>query len=535
MEIVRAFTNNSLHTNITIKGTQVDPLFRASDIGLILDLTNINRAIQYFDDSEKQLIVTNTNGGEQQISYLTEKGLYKILFKSNKPIAATFQNWICDVIKEIRLTGMYSLQKQLEEKDEETKKRLKEKDDELKEKDEETKRLLEETEQLKKTNLDIPSIYIYNVDSRIEPPELKIGYTLNVYKRIKPYKQVCKYGKLEYSQVIYSNNINTIENFIHCLLNDFKIQDEVFKLDLEEAKLIINHVINLLSTVQIKNASERHLKLKQMYDQDKIIIDNEPNPKISVNTISTQTDFEDENEILPTNTKIITEYETFIAENCIVRRDVETSSTDIIGQYRLWSRNTTKEQYHGFKAYLDTRFKQTRCKQQDKTQVVNGYSGIKLIEIVYKKTISPSFAEQFVFHSCVFSPNGKALTSSLKDNYIKWKQNIKLEITGKEDKELKEYLSNTNYVLHATIWAQQGNGQGYYGITLKSEIDHHKKTSSTGKPVEKREVGTNNLIKTWETIAKAAIDENICAAKMSRSIKANTIFNDDYYYCIGLK
>ena len=33
MEIVRAFNENNLHTNIVIKGTHNDPLFRASDIG----------------------------------------------------------------------------------------------------------------------------------------------------------------------------------------------------------------------------------------------------------------------------------------------------------------------------------------------------------------------------------------------------------------------------------------------------------------------------------------------------------------------
>jgi hypothetical protein len=54
-------------------------------------------------------------------------------------------------------------------------------------------------------------------------------------------------------------------------------------------------------------------------------------------------------------------------------------------------------------------------------------------------------------------------------------------------------------------------------------------TSSTGKKVEKRTVKDDLLLQTWETIAKAAIAENISAAKMSRSIKAKTVFNDYYY------
>jgi len=33
-------------------------------------------------------------GGSQQVIFLTEKGLYKILFTPIKPIAEKFQNWV---------------------------------------------------------------------------------------------------------------------------------------------------------------------------------------------------------------------------------------------------------------------------------------------------------------------------------------------------------------------------------------------------------------------------------------------------------
>ncbi len=35
MEIVRAFNENKLHTEIVIKGTPEEPLFRANDIGQV--------------------------------------------------------------------------------------------------------------------------------------------------------------------------------------------------------------------------------------------------------------------------------------------------------------------------------------------------------------------------------------------------------------------------------------------------------------------------------------------------------------------
>ena len=115
MEIVKAFNENELHTDIVIKGTCDNPLFRASDIGVILEISNIRSAIQMFDSSEKGVVTTDTLGGTQEVTFLTEKGLYKVLFKSRKPIAEKFQNWVCDIIKEIRLKGKYELEKQLDQ------------------------------------------------------------------------------------------------------------------------------------------------------------------------------------------------------------------------------------------------------------------------------------------------------------------------------------------------------------------------------------------------------------------------------------
>ena len=115
MEVVKAFNQNELHTEIVIKGTMENPLFRASDIGEVLEMGNIRTTIQHFDDTEKVVHSMDTLGGIQSITFLTEKGLYKVLFKSRKPIAEKFQNWVCDIIKEIRLSGSYVLQQQLEQ------------------------------------------------------------------------------------------------------------------------------------------------------------------------------------------------------------------------------------------------------------------------------------------------------------------------------------------------------------------------------------------------------------------------------------
>jgi len=116
MEVVKAFNANELHTEIIIKGTFEEPLFRASDIGAVLEMGNIRTSIADFDETEKDDVHTmDSIGRQQKVSFLTEKGLYKVLFRSRKPIAEKFQNWVCEIVKEIRLNGQYKLNDEIKE------------------------------------------------------------------------------------------------------------------------------------------------------------------------------------------------------------------------------------------------------------------------------------------------------------------------------------------------------------------------------------------------------------------------------------
>jgi prophage antirepressor-like protein len=118
MDIIKAFQTNNVGVNITIQGTYEEPLMRASDIASVLGLVNVHTTIKDFDNTEKVIHSLETLGGKQDVTFLTEKGLYQILFTSRKPIAKTFKNWVCEVIKEIRLRGKYDLEEQLLLKDE---------------------------------------------------------------------------------------------------------------------------------------------------------------------------------------------------------------------------------------------------------------------------------------------------------------------------------------------------------------------------------------------------------------------------------
>jgi hypothetical protein len=223
----------------------------------------------------------------------------------------------------------------------------------------------------------------------------------------------------------------------------------------------------------------------------------------------------------------------FISTMCIVRSDVEESSTNMEGQFRIWCKTKPKkETFHALKNYLDIRFKPSRLALQNKDQVVYGYIGVKLKEIQYKKKFESNITEMFLFSVCVFSPTGKILNSTLLSEYQRWKKSIDRECSENDMKELKDYLNSCEYALKATIWSEGVSNEGYYGLYLKQFEPRNKYFSSTGKTVEKRLVETNEVFGRWDTIAKAAVSEKISAAKMSRSIKNKVVFND-YYYCVA--
>ena len=254
---------------------------------------------------------------------------------------------------------------------------------------------------------------------------------------------------------------------------------------------------------------------------------------------STQTDY---NELEPVLSEpiihgdqtLLQKFNDFVDTHCIVRGDVEVSAKEIQGAYKIHSREAKKETTQAFTEFLNKKFVYGRLKVQDADQVINGYVGIKLKEVQYKKQhLILNDEETCIFGNFVFSPSKTVLFSSILDEYKNWKRLLKKPFEEENDtKKLKIYLKKCPYILFETVWTQKGSGQGYYGMGLLSETTYHRK-SSTGCEVEMRDI-QENILKTYETIAKAATVEKISAAKMSRSIRDKTVINGkdgDYYFC----
>ena len=77
------------HLNISIYGTYENPLFKAKDIGDLLEIKKITKTIENMDDECKIKINSPTGGvgtNNSDTWFLTEDGVYEVLFISKKPI-----------------------------------------------------------------------------------------------------------------------------------------------------------------------------------------------------------------------------------------------------------------------------------------------------------------------------------------------------------------------------------------------------------------------------------------------------------------
>ncbi len=85
-----------------------DILFVAKDVCDVLGHSNHRKALQGLDDDEKGVTKGYTLGGNQELSIVTESGLYTLIIRSNKPKAKEFRKWITgEVLPSIRKTGKY--------------------------------------------------------------------------------------------------------------------------------------------------------------------------------------------------------------------------------------------------------------------------------------------------------------------------------------------------------------------------------------------------------------------------------------------
>ena len=104
-----------LGKTVNVYGTFEEPLFMGKEVAEWIDYAktgkgvfDVSSMLRKVDLEEKLLRKVFLSGQNRDMTFLTEDGLYEVLFKSTKPIAKKFKKQVKAILKEIRLTGSFN-------------------------------------------------------------------------------------------------------------------------------------------------------------------------------------------------------------------------------------------------------------------------------------------------------------------------------------------------------------------------------------------------------------------------------------------
>lgn len=112
------FTYEPAQNVLAILDDKGNPLFLAKDICDVLGLENSRQAVSRLDEEDRITVTINDgNRGNPDRTFVTESGLYNLIFSSTKPEAKAFKKWVTsELLPTLRKTGKYDLSEERLEK-----------------------------------------------------------------------------------------------------------------------------------------------------------------------------------------------------------------------------------------------------------------------------------------------------------------------------------------------------------------------------------------------------------------------------------
>ena len=571
--IVKAFENNPiaiLQEDINNKKVYY---FKASDIGKALKLTNIAVSIQHYDEDERVIRKAyDTTNREQDTTFLTSQGVYRLLYNSKKESAKKFRKWAGDILDDIIFNESKELKRQLEEKDKLHKLELEEQEDLTR-----STQLALEAEKIKfqlhlnkKFYKSIPCERVYAYKSNMNDPNsaMTLGKTGNIARRESEYNTHNKTGQMTYSKKCYDESLT--ERVIHHILDKhrihkdqewFNINEDLSKEVINISQLILDEFIpytdlflkynvydkikNILDEIKINENIVDEIKeniiYSNIYDkktQNKIIKNNSENERISTLV---------DNMELTVNNPL--DFNKFIKECCNVGDDLECMKVDIYGAHKLWSRNSESSTKKALFKYMDEKYKCKRQFFEEFQSKIRVFIGIKPKEFVFRynddnknldvinyfpnsQLLSNNMTEyeKFIIDKCKVGFTYRVSYQSIFDEFISWKgYDFKLNVNEKD--KIRDYLNkiffpNPVYLKDSLeINSNGSNIQGIWGLTLKNDNSNIglNLTSNNKKKVIQIDINTKQIINTWESATSAAKALNIGPSIISTDIRFQRI------------
>lgn len=111
-ESIKIFENaqfGQIRTSISASG---EPLFCLADLCKAINIANHRNVAKRIDQEGVRRMDILTQGGNQQVLFVTEPGMYEVLLRSDSDKAKPFRKWVCgEVLPSIRKNGGYMVAK----------------------------------------------------------------------------------------------------------------------------------------------------------------------------------------------------------------------------------------------------------------------------------------------------------------------------------------------------------------------------------------------------------------------------------------
>ena len=175
MDLVKNIDDTFLfdEKELRVVGEMDDPWFVAKDICKILDIKDNRSGLRIVQEDCKKEFTIKTGGGNQKMSVINEAGLYRLIMRSNKPIAEKFQKIVCnEILPQLRRKGEVKLKQFYEEK--------------IKALEEENKEISRRVFRRSKTHYNAGEC-VYIVVNKTIKDKFKLGQTDNINKRLQSF------------------------------------------------------------------------------------------------------------------------------------------------------------------------------------------------------------------------------------------------------------------------------------------------------------------------------------------------------------
>lgn len=113
---LQVFYNENENVNVRTQVINDEPWFVAKDVAMALNITWSGHTLDNIPNEWTQMVKLTINGSDggvsniRRMTLINEAAVYKLAFRSNKPEADRFVNWVTGtVLPSIRRTGIYSV------------------------------------------------------------------------------------------------------------------------------------------------------------------------------------------------------------------------------------------------------------------------------------------------------------------------------------------------------------------------------------------------------------------------------------------